>query len=592
MIPYNNDIISGKIINNSPLLRDSLVYIHKFLSRIYTACKRLLVVLIYKINITKRGYKIMYKKYLENIKSISDLHAVINYYYPNQLRNNKMNCPFHKEKSPSFSITDKGNGAFYKCFGCQEGGNIINFIQKVENVNFVEALKKAYEILGRPIDLPKQERTRVNTVNKDNIVKYYEEKSKEAIKEGDIEKAFEMSCMSDRERDKNYFIKYPKLDNKGRPQKVWENLEVILNKNKIGVYYNEISKEIEIEGLKINNFESQIIDIHSLCIFYGLNLSIDKIGKFVTRIGMEYPINPVKDYLRDCLLDYEGGRNHIKSLCDALITPRDFNPRLKEILVTKWLLNTASIVFNDGTSNIEGVLTLQGGQGIGKTRLIRKLVPMYVKTGLELDPSDKDKINQCIKYWVVELGELDSTLKKDLAKIKAFLTEQVDEFRKPYHASPIRYPRMTSFYATVNNEEFLKDETGNRRYWVIPVEKIDFDIIDKIDIDMLWGEVMYLKEHSKMNTYLESFELELLNQSNKGFKVSGYVDIAVANDLDWSVDKRNWTWKSSDEIAYKLKINNTKTLRNAMESHGAIYKRTSSRRGYICPPYKSLFDIS
>ena len=151
---------------------------------------------------------------------------------------------------------------------------------------------------------------------------------------------------------------------------------------------------------------------------------------------------------------------------------------------------------------------------------------------------------------------------------------------------------MTSFYATVNNEEFLKDETGNRRYWVIPVEKIDFDIIDKIDIDMLWGEVMYLKDCSKMNTYLENFELEMLNQSNKGFKVSGYVDIAVANDLDWSVDKKNWTWKSSDEIAYKLKINNTKTLRNAMESHGAIYKRTSSRRGYICPPYKSLFEIN
>ena len=70
-------------------------------------------------------------------------------------------------------------------------------------------------------------------MNKDNIVKYYEEKSKEAIKDGDIEKAFEMSCMSDRERDKNYFIKYPKLDNKGRPQKSWENLEVILNENKI-----------------------------------------------------------------------------------------------------------------------------------------------------------------------------------------------------------------------------------------------------------------------------------------------------------------------------------------------------------------------
>ncbi|MBC5997680.1 hypothetical protein EAI30_12165 [Romboutsia ilealis] len=534
----------------------------------------------------------MYKQYIENIRSTNDLQNVISYYYPNQLKKNKMNCPFHKESSPSFSITNKGNGAFYKCFGCGEGGNVINFIQKVEDINFIEALKKAYEILGRPLELPKQEKRNLSVTNKNKAIEYYEEKSKKALEEGDIDKAFEMSCEADREKERNYYIKFPKLDNKNKPQKVWENLEAILKENKIIAYYNEITKEIEIEGLNIDNFESQIIDIHSLSITHGLNLSIEKIGKFVTRIGMGYSINPVKDYLLNCLDDYEGGKHYIKNLCDALITPKCFDQKLKETLIKKWLLNTASIVFNDGTSNIEGVLTLQGKQGIGKTRLIRKLVPMYVKTGLELDPSDKDKINQCIKYWVVELGELDSTLKKDIAKIKAFITEQVDEFRKPYQAAPMRYPRKTSFYATVNNEAFLKDETGNRRYWVIPVEKIDFDIIDKIDIEKLWGEVMYLKEYSEMNTYLEDWELEMLNQSNKGFKVSGYVDIAVANDLDWSVDKKNWTWKSSDELAYKLKINNTKMLKSVMENYGAIYKKTSSKRGYICPPYKSFFDVN
>ncbi len=54
---------------------------------------------------------------------------------------------------------------------------------------------------------------------------------------------------------------------------------------------------------------------------------------------------------------------------------------------------------------------------------------MYVKTTLELDPNDKNKVYQCIKYWICELGELNLTLKKDLAKLKAFITEQVDEFR-------------------------------------------------------------------------------------------------------------------------------------------------------------------
>ena len=98
-----------------------------------------------------------------------------------------------------------------------------------------------------------------------------------------------------------------------------------------------------------------------------------------------------------------------------------------------------------GTKNIEGILTLQGKQGIGKTRLIKKLIPIYVKTGLELDPSDKDKVYQCIKYWVAELGELDSTLKRDLAKLKAFITESSDEFRRPYAMKPMVYPRRTSF---------------------------------------------------------------------------------------------------------------------------------------------------
>lgn len=116
-------------------------------------------------------------------------------------------------------------------------------------------------------------------------------------------------------------------------------------------------------------------------------------------------------------------------------SPEAILARLIKILITKWLINTARIVYNnEGNMNVEGVLTLQGSQGMGKTRFIKKIIPLYVKTGLDLDSSDKDKINQCIKYWVCELGELDSTLKKDLAKLKAFLTEQEDEYRKPYAA--------------------------------------------------------------------------------------------------------------------------------------------------------------
>ena len=215
---------------------------------------------------------------------------------------------------------------------------------------------------------------------------------------------------------------------------------------------------------------------------------------------------------------------------------------------------------------------------------------MYVKTGLELDPSDKDKVYQCIKYWVCELGELDSTFKRDLAKLKAFITEQVDEFRRPYGLVPIKYPRKTSFYATVNNEEFLKDESGNRRYWVIPVEKIDFELIDKIDMYQFWGEVMNIREKGIETTYLTQSEMNMLNSSNSNFKVLGQLDIIIDKSFVWEADTYMWQWMSSKDIISKLYLKSTKGLRATLESYGAIYQKQGNQRGYIMPPENLLFS--
>ena len=528
----------------------------------------------------------MYKDIINDIRNIKDLETIINYYYPNQLIKNKMKCPFHNDKTPSLQIADKGSGAFYKCFGCQAGGDIIDFIKRVENIDFIEAVKKAYYILNKDLNLPNKRTIKLNTTNKKKINSFYENKIEEAIKDNDLDKAFELSCKKDKEEERKYFINFPYLDSKGKPQKIWENLDVLLKENNIEIVYNEIIKDIEITGLEGSNFESNLVDIHSLCNKCGFSLGLKTIQSFVNRIANNNLYNPVVDYLRNCYMDFDGEFKNIQMLCDALITRQDFNPKIKEMLIRKWLLNTANIPFNNGNTNIEGVLTLQGRQGIGKTRLIRKIIPMYVKTGLELDPSDKDKVYQCIKYWVCELGELDATFKRDLSKLKAFITEQVDEFRRPYGLAPISYPRKTSFYATVNNEEFLKDETGNRRYWVIPVEKIDFDLIEKIDIDNLWGEVMYIKEENLETTYLNQEQIELLNDSNSDFKVMNQLDLAITREFNWDANKDTWTWKPSTEIANRLYLKSTKGLRVTLESFGAEYKKMGDKRGYTTPPYK------
>ena len=74
------------------------------------------------------------KKYVDDIRSLRELISVIEYYYPNRLKNNKMVCVFHNDKNPSFFVKESSSGdGFYKCFGCGETGDIISFIRKVEN---------------------------------------------------------------------------------------------------------------------------------------------------------------------------------------------------------------------------------------------------------------------------------------------------------------------------------------------------------------------------------------------------------------------------------------------------------------------------
>jgi len=98
------------------------------------------------------------KEAIQNIKSIDYLKTVIEYYGTSLMTKGntiKANCPIHGEKTPSFYLKDDADGAYYKCFGCGSGGDIVNFIQAItkERLTTIEATKKAYDVLGLKCDL-------------------------------------------------------------------------------------------------------------------------------------------------------------------------------------------------------------------------------------------------------------------------------------------------------------------------------------------------------------------------------------------------------------------------------------------------------
>ncbi len=167
---------------------------------------------------------------------------------------------------------------------------------------------------------------------------------------------------------------------------------------------------------------------------------------------------------------------------------------LSQTLVHKWLWQTAALQYNTFESpfGADGVLCLTGKQGIGKTSFFRTLAyrSEYFKEGAVIDFRDKDTYIRALTGWICELGEAESSLRRDNEKMKAFITQSVDEYRKPYGRGDIRSLRRTSFCATCNSSDYLTDTTGNRRFWTVPVEHIDLKALAKLDVEQLWVQIM------------------------------------------------------------------------------------------------------
>lgn len=202
--------------------------------------------------------------------------------------------------------------------------------------------------------------------------------------------------------------------------------------------------------------------------------------------------SPVADYLNGLTWD---GKDRWPELFSSIEFQDNQWHDLYREMIQVWMRQTAKIglVPADAERGVgsHGVLILQGPQGVGKTRWLASIVPnpAWFKDGVCLDPGNRDSVSQATRSWVVELGELGATFRKaDVARLKAFLTENVDMYRAPYARVDGRFPRRTAFAGSVNEVSFLRDTTGNRRYWVVAINKANPE--HGIDLDQLWAQAV------------------------------------------------------------------------------------------------------
>jgi putative DNA primase/helicase len=159
------------------------------------------------------------------------------------------------------------------------------------------------------------------------------------------------------------------------------------------------------------------------------------------------------------------------------------------------------------------IMILEGPQGIGKSTFVSILAGPWGSDSLG-DISNKDVVDNMRGKWLIEIGELASMNRAEANELKAFITRQNDVARKAYGKRSQTYPRQCVFVGTTNEDEYLKDATGGRRFWCAKTTKFRLNDLRR-DRDQLWaeayaayslGEALYLDD-DKVRHYAEAEQL-------------------------------------------------------------------------------------
>lgn len=378
-------------------------------------------------------------------------------------------------------------------------------------------------------------------------------------------------------------------DDKLRPLRHIDNLREICHRLGVVIRYNVIKKSEEIiipgESYTMDNeANASLAWLSSECSLF--KFPTDRISDFITYLADETQFNPVVSWVGSREWD---GKPRLQALCDTITAKGDNG--MKDTLIKRWMIAAVAAAYLPNGISAPGVLTLQGAQYLGKTKWFKNLVPAeldLIQEGMILKPDDKDSVKQCTSYWLVELGELDSTFRKsDIAQLKAFITKQVDVLRLAYARRESRFPRRTMFFGSVNPREFLHDATGNRRFWTIECQHINHD--HGLNMQQVWAEVHALWQSGE-GYYLSADEMDALNAHNSDFMAVDPIEERLLDELDWAAPITIWRWAQASTVLIECGIDrptkaDTMTASTLIRAkNGDQSRRGNGQRLVLCPP--------
>ena len=240
---------------------------------------------------------------------------------------------------------------------------------------------------------------------------------------------------------------------------------------------------------------------------YGI-YSPGKTKDAVVAVAAERAYHPVRDYLEG-LPEWDGIPRVDTLLVDYFGAADNSYTRA---VSRKSMAAAIARVYRPGTK-FDSVPILNGPQGIGKSTFYAKLAGEWFSDSLTLtDMKDKSGPEKLQGYWILELGELAGMRKADIETVKSFISRVDDKYRASYGVNVESHPRQCVIVGTTNAETgFLRDITGNRRFWPVRVSgnsrKKPWQLT-KEDVAQIWAETLVLYQKGE-KLYLEGQDAEI-----------------------------------------------------------------------------------
>ncbi len=297
--------------------------------------------------------------------------------------------------------------------------------------------------------------------------------------------------------------------------------------------YNTFTQRIEVDGAPIEGAERFYLTLAEM----GYKVSKEVALDCIVQVANESPYDPVVEYLDRVAATVAPA--YIEALSTAYLRPGDTPGTIYDEMLKRTLIGAVARAYNPGCKH-DSACVIMGDQGAYKSSFWACLGHDFFSDALG-DISSKDDLMVLHRSWIMEWAELDHvTNRKHAGQVKAFLSQAVDMFRVPYGKATEAFPRRGIIVGTTNRTTgFLVDETGNRRFWVIPTTRTQADQIDTaallLERDAIWSAAVAAYRAGETSRLPAEYEQQLSSE-NESYVV----------DNPWQAEIEAWLRKHGE----------------------------------------------